>query len=145
MAKSAPRFTAERRTKWLELLAAGQSQEEACKEVGVSPVTIRRWLADGRASKNPDRKAFADAFDALPKRKPRPSPRSLVKQERDGKLDRDQLEALLEQAALDLNVQAIKLLLERPWDKDADQDQAEQAEPDIFDELDARRKHRGTS
>ena len=124
MAAQPKRFTSERRAHWLSLVTAGGSQEEACAEVGVSPLTIRRWLANGRAGKTPEAKAFAEAVDALPKRKPRPAPKSLVKQEREGKLTPDQLEALLEQAAVDLNVQAIRLLLERPWEKNADENES---------------------
>ncbi|MEI6446467.1 MAG: hypothetical protein WCO96_01150 [Actinomycetes bacterium] len=124
----------------MKLIELGSTQDEANSTVGVSSATVRRWLQEGRAGKSDERRKFAETFDALPKRKPRPAPKSLVKQEREGKLTPDQLEALLEQAAVDLNVQAIRLLLERPWEKNADENESPRVT--LADELAAFRERK---
>jgi hypothetical protein len=96
------RFTTARRERFLTLLETGRNVEEACATVKVGRATIGRWAASGRApGARPDQLEFADRFDAI----------------REGRADAsltiDDLVRLLEKAARQGSVQAMKLLLER--------------------------------
>jgi hypothetical protein len=133
------RFTDDRREKWLQLVESGATQEDANTKVGVSPVTIARWGKKGRLASEGPAFEFAQRLDALPARKPRPAPKSLVAEQRRGRLSLDDLVGLLEDAAIQGNVQAMKYLIERPWEKDADD---EKPGTSIFDELAALRERK---
>ena len=137
MAGKAIRFTSERRKTWLELVESGLSQKDANREVGVSDRTIAQWLKIGRATNEGEKFEFAQAYDVVKPRRRKPAPAELVKQERTGGLSVEQLVALLEHEALQGNVQAIKYLLERPWER-KDEEEVKQG-PSIFDELAALR------
>jgi transposase len=136
------KFTSERRDEWLKLVKAGASQEDANRQVKVSPVTITRWLKAGREASEGPQFEFAQAVDALPKRRRQPTPAQLVVKQRTGRLSEADLVMLLEEAATDLNVQAIRLLLERPWEQ-RDEEETKQG-PSIFDELAALRVSKTT-
>ena len=134
------RFTADRREKWLQVVESGATQEDANRKLGVSPVTIARWGKKGRLESDGPAFEFAQRLDALPARKRRPAPKSLVADQRRGRLSLDDLVGLLEDAAIQGNVQAMKYLIERPWEKDADED--EKPGTSIFDELQALRERK---
>lgn len=114
-------FTADRREKFLELLASGRNQEEACAEVGVSRTTIRNWLARGRsAGGSPEATEFANGFDAIRDLEPYIG------------LSQEDLIRLLEKAARSGSVRAAQLLLEKPWERKrrGDQDPLDQPKLD---------------
>ena len=131
------KFTSERRNEWLKLVEGGASHDDANRQVRVSHMTISRWLKTGREATEGPQFEFAQAVDALPKRRRKPSPAQLVVKQRTGRLSEADLVMLLEEAATDLNVQAIRLLLERPWEQ-GDEEETKQG-PSIFDELAALR------
>jgi transposase len=134
------KFTDERRKHWLSLVEGGASEEDANLVVKVSSATVSRWKKLGREATEGPQFDFAQAYDALPKRRPKPTPGQLVAAEREGGLTEGQLVKLLEHAALDGSVPAIKYLLERPWEaKDAEQ---ETKGPAIFDQLAALRERK---
>ena len=136
------KFTSERRNEWLKLVKAGASHDDANRQVRVSHMTISRWLKAGREATEGSQFEFAQAVDALPKRRQKPSPAQLVVKQRTGRLSEADLVMLLEEAATDLNVQAIRLLLERPWEQ-RDEEETKQG-PSIFDELAALRVSKTT-
>jgi len=131
------KFTSDRRNEWLKLVEAGATQEDANRQVRVHPATISRWLKTGREAAEGPQFEFAQALDALPKRRRQPTPAQLVVKQRTGRLSEADLVMLLEEAATDLNVQAIRLLLERPWEP-GDEEETKQGSS-IFDELAALR------
>jgi hypothetical protein len=67
------------------------------------------------------------------------SRRSFVAQERAGGLSVPELVTLLEHEALDGSVQAMKYLLERPWERKNDEEVKPEPKTSIFDELQALR------
>jgi len=141
MAAKVIRFTPERRKTWLELVESGQSQKNANLEVGVSDRTIAQWLKLGRLQTEGEKFEFAQAYDAAKPQRRKPAPAELVKDERAGQLSVKQLVALLEHEALQGNVQAIKYLLERPWEKKHEEGDGGKA-PTILDELSALRERK---
>lgn len=144
MSRGAQRFTAARRTAWLSLVEAGSTQVEANTKVGVSKATVASWVKRGRAATEGEHFEFAARLDALPKAKRKSSPQQLVNEHSQGNLSQAQLVGLLERAAGEqLNVQAIRLLLERTWEKDANENQKQETSGSILDELQARRERRG--
>jgi len=131
------KFTSDRRNEWLKLVEAGATQDDANRQVKVSTATVWRWLKAGREATEGPQFEFAQAVDSLPKRRRQPTPAQLVVKQRTGRLSEADLVMLLEEAATDLNVQAIRLLLERPWEP-GDEEETKQG-PSIFDELAALR------
>ena len=142
MTKRAARFTLERRESYVELLKSGQTQTSACEELNISTDTIGRWLRRGRKETSGEYFDFAQSHDAIrpPRRKRRPS--ELVSAERAGGLDVPTLVALLEAEALNGNVQAIKYLLERPWERKRDDEDQQVKTEDVFDDLQALRERK---
>ena len=130
-----PRFTAERRGRFVGLIEAGSTQEEACAAVGVTRATIVRWVAQGRKGKSTEHAEFAKAMDA-------------ARGDRPGPVSGEELIQLLERQARKGSVRAIQLLLERPWEKKRDAGNEESGDPmDALegDELAPRRRRRGAS
>ena len=143
MPDTSQRFTADRREAYLKLLQDGKTQVEACESLHVSQATIRKWLSRGRKAESGDQFEFARAHDAIRKPPRKPKPAELVAEERRGGLSEAQLVGLLEDAAVQGNVQAMKYLLERPWErKDDDKDQVKSGGSSIFDELAALRERK---
>ena len=142
MPDTSQRFTLERRAALLAELEAGKTQGEACETVGVSPATLRKWLRRGRTDTEGHAHEFARAHDALKPRRRKPRPQELVNQERQGGLSVEELVKLLEHEALNGNVQAMKYLLERPWERKNDSNETEAKETSVFDELAALRERK---
>lgn len=137
------RFTLERREAFLGLLQEGKTQVEACESLRVSQGTIRKWLSRGRKAESGDAFDFATAHDAIRKPPRKPAPAELVAEVRRGGLSEAQLVGLLEEAAVQGNVQAMKYLLERPWERKRDDEgEAEGKGTSIFDELSALRERK---
>ena len=118
-------FNSERREKFLTLLEVGRTVQEAAAEVGVTTTTVYRWAEKGRFEEDTERAEFSERFHAI----------------KDGtnekRLGKDDLIVLLEKSARRGSVQAIKLLLERPWDR---QVKEEKPKPkSVIDELAAKR------
>jgi hypothetical protein len=143
MAGKAIRFTPERRRTWLELVESGQSQKSANMAVHVSDRTIAEWLRVGREQSEGEKFEFAQAYDAIKPARRKRAPAELVKQERGGGLDVPTLVALLEAEALNGSVQAMKYLLERPWER-KDVEEAKPQGKSILDELSALRERKNT-
>ena len=135
-------FDLVRRESWIALLDSGMSQGEACERVRVSPGTIGKWLRRGRLETKGDYFEFAAAVDKIRPRPRRKTPNSLVVQERQGGLDVGQLVSLLEEQALNGNVQAIKHLLDRPWERRDAEEEGKSKAPSILDELSAFRERK---
>lgn len=160
------RFTAGKRTEFLVLIAAGRTLAQACDEVGISSVTVQTWNVRGDAQADEDAAEFARlyalALDARPPAPPSPqlaigvdavagAPPALDEASARGEavikaaasrpaahkpLSIGDLVELLERQARKGAVGAIKLLLERPWERRADADDDENAAPsDPFDDL----------
>ena len=139
MAEGAQRFTLERRQAFLQAIQGGQTQAEACKSVGVSTRTIAKWLSEGRKAGSGDKWKFAEAYDAMK----RPPAAELVAETVRGGLSEADLVRLLEEAAVGGNVQAMKYLLERPWERKRDDEGESEAQgTSIFDELAALRERK---
>ena len=139
------RFTADRRKAFLELLEGGGTIVEACESLGLAEKTVRRWLRKGKDETEGAAFEFVQAYEAIPRPRRRQAPKELVSQERQGGLSEEQLVALLEQAALDGNVQAQKYLLERPWERKRDDEKQQEAGADVLDELQAFRERKGAA
>lgn len=56
---SQPRFTPEKRGRFLELIAGGATITAACAEVGISSTTIGKWAERGERAATPDAQEFA--------------------------------------------------------------------------------------
>jgi len=112
MPDSRIRFTPDLRERFLTLVERGDSIEEACADVGVSRATVTKWAARGRKGNVLDDGSveFAFRLDEI---------REGANEEG---LSRDDIIRLLEKAARNGSVQAMKLLLERQEKKDADTD-----------------------
>lgn len=136
------KFTPDLRERFLTLLERGDSIEDACADIGISRATITKWAAKGRKPNAPDDGSaeFAFRLDEI----------------REGLgdkgLSQGDVVRLLEKAARKGSVQAMKLLLERPWEKkDANADPKPEADPDPFaalekgDQLAERRARRRAS
>lgn len=139
------RFTKERREAFLTQLEQGKTQLEACETVKVSHVTVQRWLRKGKVSDSGPAFEFVQAYERIPRPPRRRAAHELVTQERQGGLSEEQLVSLLEQAALDGNVQAQKYLLERPWERKRDDEKQEEQASDVLDELQAFRERKGAA
>ena len=142
MSNTGQRFDQERRTAFLKAIEGGQTQAQACKSQGVSKATISKWLSRGRKASSGDEFEFAQAYDALRPPRRRPVPAELVAAERKGGLSEAQLVGLLEEAAVQGNVQAMKYLLERPWERKNEQDEEKPVESTVFDQLAALRQRK---
>ena len=142
MAERRITFTDDRRKTWLQLIESGLTRTEANLRVGVSDKTIAKWLRVGRQADEGNQFEFAQAFDAIKKQPPKPNAAQLVNQERAGGLSVTELVALLEQEALNGNVPALKYLLERPWERKNDQEEAQPVEETVFDQLAALRERK---
>lgn len=136
------RFDKSRREQWLTLLRQGKTQEDANRTLGVAPVTITRWLKAGKDASEGPQFEFVQAYEQIPRPRARSKPSELVSQERAGGLSVDQLVQLLEHAAMDGNVQAMKYLLERPWERKDDQEEEQQVGETVFDQLQALRERK---
>jgi transposase len=129
----ASKFTPEMRGALIERFAVGCTVADAASAVGVSEMTVKRWLARGRREKGTEYSQFTDAVDrAREEVKNRPEP-----------MDAEELARVVSTAARKGNTQAMKLRWEMiRADRDEDQDQ-EPADPiDELDELAARREQR---
>ena len=143
----APRFTPARREQFLQLLESGQSVSTAAGEVGLSRNTIQSWVNRGKTeTAQADAREFSSEYrrilDSRPKKKRRATPQALVAEHEAGRLSESQLLGLLEEAAQNLNVPAIKILLDRL--EPADASSHEETKPlSILDELQSlrARKH----
>ena len=142
MANKRITFTDDRRKTWLKLVESGLTRTEANLRVGVSDRTIAKWLRVGRLAEDGPQFEFAQAFDAIKQRPPKPNAAQLVNQERAGGLSVPELVALLEQEALNGNVPALKYLLERPWERKNEQEEAKPVEESVFDQLAALRQRK---
>jgi hypothetical protein len=101
-----PKFTSERRERFLTRIERGDSIEDACAVAGVGRATTTRWAARGRVpGAAPDAVEFARRVDDVR------AGRNLAP------LSKAALVRLLERAALRGSVQAMRLLLERPWER----------------------------
>ena len=136
------RFTEERRQQWLTMLKEGKTQREANESLGVSKATIAHWMKTGKASTEGPHFEFVQAYEQIPRPRRRSAPSELVSQERAGGLSVEQLVGLLEHAAVDGNVQAMKYLLERPWERKNEQEEAKPVESTVFDQLAALRQRK---
>lgn len=100
-------FTPERRERFLTFIETGKSVTDAADAVGVSRSAITKWVREGKAEgAHPDKAEFAKRYEDL-----RHGPRGATD------LSQADLVKLLEAHARKGSVQAIKLLLERPWEK----------------------------
>lgn len=100
-------FTTEKRERFLTLLETGRTQKDACEAVNISKTTVNKWVQAGRLDNaEPDKRSFAERFDRL-----KTAPTT------DGHLTQDDVIRLLEISARNGSVSAMKLLLERPWEK----------------------------
>lgn len=119
-------FNPERREKFLTLIEVGRNVQEAAAEVGVTTTTVYRWADKGRFEEDTDRAEFSERFHAI---------QTGTNEKRLGK---DDLIVLLEKSARRGSVQAIKLLLERPWDRKPEKE--DKPKPtSVIDELAAKR------
>lgn len=119
------RFTTERREQFLSMLERGHTQEEACAHVGISRTTIVKWTTRGRlANASAEASEFAERFDAIKDCAPF------------AHLSDDDLIRLLEKQAKKGSVNAIRLLLERPWEKKRGKQDDDGPQQDPFAELD---------
>jgi transposase len=132
------KFTIDRRERFLTLLERGFCIEEACADVGISRVTVTKWAARGRGPNPPDDGSaeFAYRLDEIREGK------------RELRLSQQDVVRLLENAARKGSVQAMKALLERPWERQADEPDQDKDQQDPFsalpgDELAQRRAARG--
>jgi hypothetical protein len=136
------KFTADRRERLLTLLERGDSMEDACGDVGISRGTVSKWAARGRKPNAPDDGSAEFAFRLD----------EIREGLNDEGLSQQDVIRLLEKSARKGSVQAMKLLLDRPWEKkdDADTDDPERKEQDPFaalegDEVAQRRVRRRAS
>lgn len=155
-AGSINRFTPDKRAALLILIATGRTLAQACDEVGVSSVTVQAWNARGRAEHDQDTTEFAALYLAALAARPAPPPDPQMSIAASGSeaitpvnavipgpagpqprrpsarraaLSQERLIELLERQADRGVVGAIKLLLERPWEKKRDQGDAEPLDP----------------
>ena len=136
------RFTPDRREQVLQLLEAGKPVGAAAADVGVSCNTIRSWVARGKDKTAPaDVREFSGEYRRILSSRPKPAkrttPNALVKKHEAGRLSESQLLGLLEEAATNLNVRAIELLLSRAEAKNASDESTEEKPKSILDELQA--------
>jgi len=136
------RFEKTRREHWLTLLREGKTQEDANRTVGVSTATIRRWMTAGKEASDGPQFEFVQAYEQIPRPRARSKPSELVSQERAGGLSVEQLVGLLEGAAIDGNVQAMKYLLDRPWERKDEPEETKPVEETVFDQLAALRERK---
>ena len=136
------RFTQDRREQWLSLLRDGKTQREANERLGVSKATISHWMKTGKVKTEGPHFEFVQAYEQIPRPRRRSQPSELVSQERAGGLSVNQLVGLLEGAAVDGNVQAMKYLLDRPWERKDEPEEAKPVEETVFDQLAALRERK---
>lgn len=101
------RFTPEKRARLLGMIEGGATMEAACAACDVTPLTVRRWHALGRAGRSPEHAAFAASLDAA---------RESAVAGDDGPMTTAELVGLLERQARRGSVRALELLIERPWE-----------------------------
>ena len=100
-------FTPTRREQFLTLISTGRSVSEACDTVGISRNTVYSWRNEGRKEDAAeDKREFSTRMDDLLNGPPQ-----------DASLNDADLVRMLEAKARSGNVMAMKLLLERPWEK----------------------------
>ncbi len=160
-AGSSNRFTADKRTAFLILIAAGRTLAQACDDVGVSSVTVQTWDARGQAGHDNETSQFAALYAAALEARPASPPdpqlaitdpdqdastitptnaitggvrRDQLRGSPEEPLTQDELERLLEKQARRGVVGAIKLLLERPWEKDDGANDKPEEPADPFDD-----------
>lgn len=124
-----PHFTPEKRERYLTLIETGRSGKEAAESVGISRTTVNKWVRAGRLDTAPaDKRQFAERFDAL-----RTGPNT------NGDLSQTDLVRLLEISARSGSVSAMKLLLERPWEKKQPEEEKPAPVLSILDKIAAKR------
>ncbi|MDP2712298.1 MAG: helix-turn-helix domain-containing protein [Solirubrobacteraceae bacterium] len=161
-AGSGNRFTREKRTAFVILIAAGRTLAQACDDVGVSSVTVQTWDARGQAEHDDETTEFAALYAAALEARPAPEPDpqlAIAEPDPDAMtitpanavtahgpplgirpqpprapLSEERLIELLERQAQRGVVGAIKLLLERPWERRADEDDTPAQPSDPFDD-----------
>lgn len=122
-------FTPEKRERFLTLIETGRTAKDAAEAVNISRTTVNKWVQAGRLDDaQPDKRAFAERYDAL---KVGPNP--------DGRLSQDDIIRLLEISARGGSVSAMKLLLERPWEKKQPEEEPKAPVLSLADKLAARR------
>lgn len=137
------RFDETRRRAFLTAMEGGMTQAQACESLGVSKATIAKWLSRGRKAESGEAFEFAQAYDAIKRPRRKPLPAQLVAETVRGGLSEADLVRLLEEAAVGGNVQAMKYLLERPWERKDNGDEGKEAQgASIFDELAALRERK---
>lgn len=123
------KFTSERRERYLTLLETGRTITEACEAVGISRSAVSKWIGQGQQEgAHPDKAEFA----------------ARVAEIRDGPanapgLTIPDLVKLLEARARKGDVSAIRLLLDRPWEKTVAPEQPVAPVLSIVDRLIARK------
>lgn len=98
-------FTPDARAAVLEALSAGCSLRDAAHQAGVNDQTLKGWLAKGRQEREGDYHAFAVAVDQARSSAEPLGPLG-------SKMDWDELEVVVSDAARKGNTQAMKLRLE---------------------------------
>ena len=94
----ATKFTPENRGALLERFAAGVSQADACRVVGVREPTLKMWLTKGRKGQEPYADFAAAVDKARQEVKDRPEP-----------MDEEELFRVVSETARKGSVQAMKL------------------------------------
>jgi transposase-like protein len=124
-----PHFTPEKRERYLTLIETGRTGKEAAEAVSISRTTVNKWVRAGRLEgAQADKRQFAERFDAL-----RTGPQD------NGSLTQADLVRLLEISARTGSVSAMKLLLERPWEKKQPEEEKPAPVLSLMDKLQARR------
>lgn len=125
MAKSV--FTPERQATFLRLIAEGVPIKEASSRISVSEATISRALAKGKSGES-EYAEFAAQYESIRSGEGQPH------------LSQDELIRMLEKLARGGSFQAIKLLLDAPWDKPVEEPFPQSTS--AIDEVLAKRKQR---
>ena len=122
-------FTSQKRERFLALLEQGFDVTAAADKAGTTPQTVHKWVRAGRKEETGDKREFADRFDAIR------NPVIPI-----GPLDHDDLIRLLEAQARQGRIEAMKLLLTKPWEK-VEKPQKEEPAPvlSIMKKLEAKR------
>ena len=100
-------FSPERRERFLTLLETGRNVTEAASAVGISRGSVNKWVRAGQAPNAPaDKAEFSRRYEEI-----RKGPQT------NETLTQADLIRLLEVAARKGSVQALKMLLDRPWEQ----------------------------
>lgn len=113
-------FDTARRERFLTLRETGRSIKDAAEQTPISRGTVYNWLEAGKDKRDAESIEFLERHAAIV----------------DAGLDEKDLIYLLELKARQGSVQAVKLLLEKPWKK---QKEPEAPKLDLFDELATKR------